>query len=49
VAVLEREPHAVVPFDRGAHRGAGHPAQPLPAGGLVRRLQLVIKTKTIAD
>jgi len=35
VAVLERQPHAVVPFDGAAHRVAGHDPQQLPAGGLV--------------
>jgi hypothetical protein len=42
VAVLERQPDAVVPLDRGAHRVAGHQPQQLAAGRLIGRWHLVV-------
>ena len=42
VAVLERQPDAVVPFDGAAHCVAGHHSQQLPAGGLIGGRDLVV-------
>ena len=42
VAVLERQPDAVVPLDRGAHRVAGHQPQQLAARRLIGWRHLVV-------
>src|SRR5258708_31011328 len=43
VAVLERQPDAVAPLDRVAHRIAGHQPQQLAARCLIRRRNLVVR------